>query len=325
MPSFDRTGIAVPGGTGLVNLRSLADAQGYNGQDANIVFYMSPTSQTGQRFGSPGVNGARAGTAIDTGTWPSDKNIKLTLRMNGSSGDPAQVRGGGGSGGAGGSYGAGEKGGDGGVGIMMRYHLTITGMNGGTVDQNRGQGLISCGGGGGGGSTSALARANDGTWAGGYGGGGGFPNGPGGKGGAGVDGNGTVINAADGKPANGTYLGGKGGANAAGFGGNGDGGGRGNAFDMSNYDGIAGYAGAGYNPSTIDPVTGAVVGGAMYTVPGAAGGKQGLAIQKNGYTLTVLRTDNGQGVVVGNVTSNTDGSFQQYYWPFQISGRIADA
>lgn len=327
LPSFNTSGIAVPGGTGLVNLRALADAQGYQGQDANIVFYMSPTSQTGQRFGTPGVNGARAGTAIDTGTWPQDKNIKLTLRLNGTNGDPSQIRGGGGSGGNGGSYGAGSAGGDGGTGIMMRQHLTIIGGNNtGNPNNDQKQGLISCGGGGGGGSTSDLARGGDGNWKGGYGGGGGFPNGPGGKGGAGVDANGTVVNSADGFPANGTYMGGYGGVGSGAGSDAGRGGGRGNPFDMTNYDGVAGFANGGYNfPDPPYYPDGSVVPPTYYSVPGAPGGKQGLAIQKNGWTLTVIRTDNGQPITVGTVNSNTDGSFQQYYWPFQASGRIADA
>lgn len=139
-PSLN-TVITIPGGEGMVNLRSLADALGYTGQqNADLLFRVNPASQN-VRYGMRGEEGQPGGIAIDTGVWPTEWTTKLTLDING------VVYGGGGGGGKGGSYGAGQDGGVGGDCIFMRHDLYLTGTHNGI-----GKIYGGCGGGGGGGS-----------------------------------------------------------------------------------------------------------------------------------------------------------------------------
>lgn len=139
-----------------VNLRTVADANGYTGlSDATITFNV-PNGVT--------IEGLNNGLGIDTGTWPTGSyTIALTLVVQ----SGGIVYGGGGDGGAGGG-GAGNPGGD---AIYVRVPMTggITINSGGTVKAG--------GGGGGGGDTTGV-----GGKLGGGGGGGGAPNGVGGTG-----------------------------------------------------------------------------------------------------------------------------------------------
>lgn len=173
--------VSITGG-GPVNLRTIANANGYTTSIPTVRFTLTGTV-TGAGGSSSGGNG---GNAIDTGTWPGA--ISLILVNNG------VIRGGGGGGGEGG-LGDGDnggKGGNGGHAIYLRAPLTIT--NNGTIS----------GGGGGGGGGDTI----DGDDAEGGGGGGGFPNGDGGNGtnfgddgsaiGGGDGGNGEAYNGADG-------------------------------------------------------------------------------------------------------------------------------
>lgn len=165
-------------GAAAVNLRTLANSNGYSGS-ANVIYHFVVPA---------GVNitGAAGGTAgIDTGTWPA--GATLTLAVNGT------VLGGGGNGGKGGvGSTAGAAATVGGDAIACHSNMTITLASSGVLKGGGG------GGGGGGASTSGLA---------GGGGGGGAPNGLGGaSGGSG---------ASAGAPGS-TTGGGSGGAGAAG-------------------------------------------------------------------------------------------------------------
>lgn len=189
-------------GPGPVNLRTLANAAGYNGaQDATVVFEVG----TGIA-----VTGAPGGVAVDTGTWPTGSNtITLTLLVK----NGGAVRGGGGPGGDGGMTGsAGTSGWAGGDALYCRLPMTVTVQAGGAMQ---------AGGGGGAGGMSAFFDFE--YWAGGGGGGGGQPNGTGGTGGSGYGGGsgsngnpGTL--AAAGFGGDGGSGGGEGGANGGGFG-----------------------------------------------------------------------------------------------------------
>ncbi|MBK8198176.1 MAG: RHS repeat protein [Acidobacteria bacterium] len=167
--SFNQT-IQVTG-TGPVNLRSLANAAGYNGtQDANVVFEVG---------NGVTITGAGGGIAVDTGTWPgSPYTITLSLVVK----TGGILRGGGGSGGAGGTPGNGSAGGD---AVYCRHPITITIQSGAQV---RG------GGGGGGGASSVEEGFPEPEYRPGGGGGGGAPNGGGGAGdsGAGIGASGTT-------------------------------------------------------------------------------------------------------------------------------------
>ncbi len=158
-------------GSGPVNLRSLANAAGFNGaSNANIVFEIG---------NGVTVTGGAGSIAVDTGTWPgSPYSIALALVVK----TGGIVRGGGGAGGAGGVP---ENGGAGGDAVYCRHPITITIQSGAEV---RG------GGGGGGGASSVYEGDPEPQYRPGGGGGGGAPNGPGGAGdsGAGNGGNGTT-------------------------------------------------------------------------------------------------------------------------------------
>lgn len=159
------TTINIPATTGMVNLRTLANENGYSGNDdANLTFVVQ-----GHVIGLPGT------TAIDTGSWPTGKTIDLTLEIE----SGKEVRGGGGTGG-----GQSQNGGKAGHAIFVRHPITIT--NNGTIKGG--------GGGGAGGKPWSLSDTNVGYWkfdeeeylsekAGGAGGGG-YPNGPSGGAGA---------------------------------------------------------------------------------------------------------------------------------------------
>lgn len=187
------------------NLRSLADAAGYNGaEDATITFTLG-SGVTGN--GTAGAaNSGDAGHGIDTGSWPSGTyTIDLDLSITGT------VRGGGGGGGRGGAgltAGTGGIGGDGGDAIYCQEDIDIIVNSGGVVQ---------AGGGAGGGGGGASYPSGEPQGYGGGGGGGGFPNGEAGSGGTG-DTPGTAGNAGT------TGGGGTGGAGAGDAGDGGDGG-----------------------------------------------------------------------------------------------------
>jgi YD repeat-containing protein len=204
-------------GTTPVNLRTLANAAGYNGAKHAVVTY-----QLGAAVTLTGATGAPdGGIAVDGGDWPYTLYaISLALQVSG------KIRGGGGKGGAGAVPGDGAAGGIGGDAVYCRAPMSITVNSGGEIKSGGG------GGGGGGGRFYADDPSFD--YAGG-GGGGGFPNGAGGLKGHNFDGG---PGAADGSP--GTVSGGgAGGAGETGGGGAGrQGGGAGAA-------GIAGNNGSG--------------------------------------------------------------------------------
>jgi hypothetical protein len=160
--------VTVPAG-GSVNLRTLANSNGYTNQTS--VTFNLPS-------GSTVTGGAGGGAAIDTGSW---SGTALTLNVSGT------VLGGGGNGGNGGGWnGTGNNsptsGGSGGDAITCHAPITINVS-----------GAVKAGGGGGGGggyvthTTGGPGQATEG----GGGGGGGQPNGTGGTGGAGNNGGGT--------------------------------------------------------------------------------------------------------------------------------------
>ncbi|CAM2963953.1 YD repeat-containing protein [Brevundimonas diminuta] len=93
-------------GSGPVNLRSLANAAGYNGaQNANVTFEVGTSVTITGAAGAPG-----GGIAIDSGAWPTGSYaITLTLRVK----SGGVVRGGGGRGGVGAPNGSGGAGGGG--------------------------------------------------------------------------------------------------------------------------------------------------------------------------------------------------------------------
>ncbi|MBU6407177.1 MAG: hypothetical protein KGS44_08615 [Alphaproteobacteria bacterium] len=158
-PVFTAT-IAVPAGPGVVNLRALANAAGYNGlQNATITFQVANAATITGAAGTP--NG---GVAIDTGVWPSGSyTITLTLQVSG------QIHGGGGSGGEGAETQNGVNGGIGGDALFVQENIAVLVNAGGAI---RGGG----GGGGGGGSWVRDPFGEPQPFYGG-GGGGGFPNG----------------------------------------------------------------------------------------------------------------------------------------------------
>lgn len=151
-----------------VNLRSIADAAGFTGNSDATIVYRVPNGVT--------IIGAPAGTAIDTGTWPtSSYSISLTVIVE----NGGRVFGGGGAGGAGGSARNGSNGGSAGDAVYQRTPLT-----GITIDS----GGILRGGGGGGAGGAGVYRTSGGFesepyGSAGGGGGGGAPNGRAGNGG----------------------------------------------------------------------------------------------------------------------------------------------
>ncbi|QAT13773.1 hypothetical protein EQG53_05040 [Brevundimonas diminuta] len=159
-------------GSGPVNLRSLANAAGYNGaQNANVTFEVGTSVTITGAAGAPG-----GGIAIDSGAWPTGSYaITLTLRVK----SGGVVRGGGGRGGVGGYHGtSGDAGGSGGDAIFCRLPMSII-IDGGGIVQGGG-------GGGGGGAGGNNGDPYEPQLGGGGGGGGGAPNGSGGAGGGGA-------------------------------------------------------------------------------------------------------------------------------------------
>lgn len=313
------TTITVTAGEGLINLRALADAAGYTGQqNANITFNIHPAINTG-RFGLKGPAGGNGGNAIDTGEWPLPSLWTTTLTLN----IRRNVYGGGGGGGDGGSYGPGAPGGNGGDAIYMRFPIRIT-CDSGTA------GIFAGGGGGGGGGAGKLTqnqvvwRINDrdsdpsvGTlvtvpcdmYFGGGGGGGGAPNGTAGRGGEGVRvDTGATTNGSAGTNATSGYT--SIGSGIYGWGGDyntapqiitwGQGSG---TFNARVYQ-IVGSGGTGGVPTTVDgsgngaaglpgqsanapTVLGAPTSSMTTVYTGGAAGVAGYAIRRNGHQLQI--------------------------------------
>lgn len=234
-----------------VNLRTLADANGYPGGDGTITF-----NHSGILTGDPGAHG------IDTGTWPGGVTLSITLNNSGT------IRGGGGAG-------AGANGaGNGADAIYARTNLTINNA-GGTIQ----------GGGGGGGFGGAWRRSRyDGEcqvesvssyYSG--GGGGGFPNGLGAA--AFVEPFGDPIGSAGAGSAGTVSGGGAGGAGgSAGTGRQTGSGGAGGGVAAS---GASGTAATGSEAAGCPPIS------EFFLVPAAGGGAAGYAVRKNGNTVTV--------------------------------------
>ncbi|MCC6787273.1 MAG: hypothetical protein IT547_05495 [Hyphomonadaceae bacterium] len=256
--SFDQT-IQITG-TGPVNLRTLANNTGYSdSQNATITF------QLGSAVTITGATGG--GVGIDTGTWPSNKTISLTLQVSG------KVYGGGGAGGTGaGENINGTNGSTGGDAISCQQNLTVVVNSGGQVKGGGG------GGGGGGGwwrliTMEGIPTAN---WYNGGGGGGGFPNGSGGPDGP-VGGGDTGHDVSQPGAAGPTSGGGAGGAGGA------AGGGR-----------VTGAGGTGGAAAATGPNGNSGTGTQNATnalTQNGAGGAAGYAVRKNGKTVTV--TNNG--------------------------------
>lgn len=185
-PAFTAT-IAIVG-PAPVNLRTLANAAGYDGnRAANVIFTLASNVSL---LGNPGE------AAIDTGVWPTGSYpITLALQISGT------VCGGGGNGGAG----NGGVGGNGGDAIVCRLPLSVSVAAGSQVQAGGG-------GGGGGQEGSIINAAGDPVSLGGGGGGGGFPNGRGGPGGTGdlsgsAGSNGTTVGGGTGGGAGGASAG----------------------------------------------------------------------------------------------------------------------
>lgn len=239
-----------------VNLRSVADANGYTGLSNATVTFKVPNGVICRGLG--GSTGAPGGYGIDTGVWPAGYTIALTLVV-----ESGGIVDGGGGGGGNGANVAGYPGGAAGDAIYVRQAMSggITINAGGTVR-----------GGGGGGSGGAKRKIGGfsgdpdnfdapETWGGG-GGGGGFPNGAGGEGGYGT-----------------TASGANGSAGTTGGGGAG-GDGSWSAGSPDN-DG-----GAGGNAATAGAQGTNYLGAAVST-----GGAAGYAVRKNGHAAAV--TNNG--------------------------------
>ena len=178
-----------------LNMRTLADSLGYDGQsDVNFTVTVSNSIT------------ATSGNAIDTGVWPAAATINLTLNIN----TGVTIRGAGGNGGSGGGTQAGGNGGPGGHGVILNEDLTL--VNNGVISGGSG--------GGGGGGGARIFSGGEYFFYGGGGGGGGWPNGGGGSGG-------NAPGSSDGTAGNPgtTSGGGTGGAGASGAGNGGTGGG----------------------------------------------------------------------------------------------------
>lgn len=182
-----------------VNLRTLADAEGYTGHSNAEIDFVVPNGVTITGF--PG-----GGHAIDVGSWPAGYTIALTLTVQ----SGGIVQGGGGRGGDGGSYGAdGTPGGRGGDAIYCQNDITIT------IDAG---GIVRAAGAGGAGGDGVATGFPEPVFKGGGGGGGGAPNGPLGLGG---DGNTPGANGNNGTTGGGGAAGaGASGASNGGAGGN---------------------------------------------------------------------------------------------------------
>jgi len=246
-------------GSGPVDLRRIADDNGYSGAtNATITF------QVGS--GVTLLGGAGGGLCIDTGEWPTDKTIALTLQVSG------KIYGGGGTGARGAGMSDVGAPGNGGDAIYCRHNLSVTVNAGGEVRAGGG------GGGGGGAWHREVIIEGIPTWVAynGGGGGGGFPNGPGGpKGDINEEwGIGDVASNGANGTTSGAGAGGSGGAAGAGRSTGAGGAGGGAAATGSN--GVA--ASGSENASWVKR-------------PIGGGGAPGYAIRKNGKTVTV--TNNG--------------------------------
>lgn len=191
-----------------VNLRSVADANGYTGlSDATITFNV-PNGVT--------IRGlSHSGIGIDSGTWPTT-SYTITLALVVQSG--GIVDGGGGDGGSA----SGADGIAGGDAIYCRTPMSVTINAGGTVRAG--------GGGGGGGLTTGI-----GSKIGGGGGGGGAPNGSAGTGDEGYAS--TGADGSDGTTSGGGSAGSPGGGAGGGFATAGS-----NSSNGGGHGGAAGYA-----------------------------------------------------------------------------------
>lgn len=160
--AFAATIILTTTSSGL-NLRTLADDNGYTGKsDATITFEV-PSGVTVQGLTNGGIS-------VDSGNWPTtDYTISLNIVVQ----SGGKVYGGGGNGGNAGFGSSGSAGSSGGDGIYCRTDIDVTVDAGGEI--------ISGGGGGGGGSGSTTGGFEPDFFAG-SGGGGGYPNGAGGSG-----------------------------------------------------------------------------------------------------------------------------------------------
>lgn len=175
-PGAFSTTINLSNSSSGVNLRTIADANGFTGNSNATVTFNVPTGVT--------ITGMSAGgIGIDSGVWPSSSyTIALTLVVQ----SGGLVMGGGGVGGIGGSGYGGSAGSAGGDGVYLRQAMS----GGVTIDAG---GILRAGGGGGGGGTgNGRTFTIEGTptyvVVGGGGGGGGAPNGAGGAGGESEDG-----------------------------------------------------------------------------------------------------------------------------------------
>ncbi|HEX5183581.1 MAG TPA: hypothetical protein VFW19_10575 [Allosphingosinicella sp.] len=208
-----------------VNLRTVANANGYTGASNATITFNVPSGVTIRGLNSGGIG-------IDSGTWPaSSYTITLTLVVQ----SGGIVDGGGGNGGNadGVQLGLGSSGNNGGDAIYCRVPMTVTINSGGTVR---------AGGGGGGGGTAGGSGSPNFDTLGGGGGGGGAPNGSGGAAGTST---GTVTAATNGSAGT-TGGGGSGGAGAiegATHGGAGGGGGTFGAAGSGNSTYAGGSAG----------------------------------------------------------------------------------
>lgn len=201
-----------------LDIRTLANAQGYVGGDATVTVTVS-SDITGSSGG---------GAAIKTGTWPDQASIKLTLNIEAG----VKIYGGGGNGGA--------IGGAGGNAIQMSEGLAIN--NSGTLKGGSGGGYR---------GLTEYRQCNGGEdhYAGGGGGGGGWPNGLGGSGGSGsAPPDGSFVSGQSGKNYAQGGLGGSGGTNwSCGSSFKGGTGGRGGTFPsgINGNDGQSSSAGTG--------------------------------------------------------------------------------
>lgn len=157
--TFERTLALSPSSGQTVDLRAIANAAGYNGQQPAKIIFDVPAGVA--------IIAAPGGVALVSGEWPTGAyTIDIALKVSG------QIYGGGGTGGTGAggqgpAAGAGTTGGD---AVVAQAPLNIEVLPGGA---------IAGGGGGGGGAESPRLSPIIGPRPGG-GGGGGFPNGAGG-------------------------------------------------------------------------------------------------------------------------------------------------
>jgi hypothetical protein len=251
-PAGFSTTINIATGTGLINLRTLANTAGYTGSGNATITY----NVQGHRYGNAGTGaGGAGGVAIETGTWPSSTNT-IALTLNVQSG--IEVRGGGGGGSSGGPGGAG------GDAINCQENLTITNS-----------GAIRGGGGGGGAGAWAYGGGPFGEESiPGGGGGGGYPNGAGGTAG---EGSYYYDPMGEDPPEEGPIPGNAGSAGTTGGGGSGGAGVSGYASGKSSgAGGNGGGAGAAGSNGAVNSQSQA----------GFTGGAAGYAVRKTGKTVT---------------------------------------